>query len=143
MCKDCYQMMGGFVKHNAMRDDSSEEECSGILINIRKAGQSCVNRTYHRTCDNKNRYTSMGRYNNRDVEFYIELRTVDNQKWWYLSVSENDNPSEPPNVIDFYRAKVNVQLAYPSRISWEKTSSQHSRLPLPKSSASSLEGRAL
>jgi len=85
----------------------------------------------------------MGRYNNRDVEFYIELRTVDNQKWWYLSVSENDNPSEPPNVIDFYRAKVNVQLAYPSRISWEKTSSQHSRLPLPKSSASSLEGRAL
>ena len=139
-------MMGGFVKHNAKRDDSSEEDCSSILINIRNAGQSCVNGTYRRHCDNKNRYTSMGRYNNRDVEFYIELRTVDTQKWWYLSVSSNtDNPSEPPNVIDFYRARVNPQLAYPSRISWKTlpTSSQHSRLPIPQSSASSLEGREL
>jgi len=142
MCKDCYQMMGGFVKHN-VRDDS-EEDCSSILINIRNAGQGSVNGTYRRHCDNKNRYTRHGRYNGKDTEFYIELRTVDTHKWWYLSVSSNtDNPSEPPNVIDFYRARVNPQLAYPSRISWEKTSSQYSRLPNPKSSASSLEGRAL
>ena len=143
MCKDCYQMMGGFVKRNAMRDDSTEEDCGSILINIRNAGSNFVNGTYRRHCENKNRYTSMRRYNGKDAEFYIELRTVDTQKWWYLSVSANDNPSEPPNVIDFYKARVNPVLAYPSRISWEKTSSQHSRLPIPKSSASSLEGRAL
>lgn len=115
LCKMDYQRIGGYVQGVQNRENDEGFDDS-ILIHIQNAGQNGVNGTYRRHHgDYIRRYTSMGRYNGEDVEYYIELRVVDGTKMWYLSC-HTGNPSEPQ--VDFYRAKVN-ECAYPYRVRWE------------------------
>ncbi|KAL3759505.1 hypothetical protein ACHAWU_000804 [Discostella pseudostelligera] len=125
LCKSDYQRMGGYIS-NSLRnqvsyDDNDDDENSdssdgGVLIHIRHAGQDGVNGTYRRhRGDDKNRYTSMGRFNGKDAEYAIELRVVDGKKMWYLTCQCSKN--EP--AVEFYRARVDERCAYPYRVRWE------------------------
>ena len=136
-------------------DDDTDGGSSSILVHIRHAGQAGVNGTYRRhynkintdgssnsndnnTTNNANRYTSIGRYDNQDVEYCIDLRTVttgngNTKRMWYIScrplgTMKNNNPttttsnsSDPFKVIDFYKGRVN-ECMYPHHISWEPAS---------------------
>ena len=131
-------------------DDDTDGGSSSILVHIRHAGQAGVNGTYRRHYDkinsdgsnnntnNANRYTSIGRYDNQDVEYCIDLRTVttagngNTKRMWYLScrplgTKKNNNPtttsntSDPFIVIDFYKGRGN-ECMYPHHISWEPAS---------------------
>jgi len=124
------------VKSCIQNQENDEESIGSVLIHLRKAGQHGVNGTYQRHHGYKNKYTSRGRYNGEDVEYYIELRVVGGQKMWYLSCPTG-NPSEPP--VDFYKAQVNERCAYPSRVRWE-AASLHGTFPSPKVSESYFRG---
>ena len=135
-------------------DDDTDGGSSSILVHIRHAGQAGVNGTYRRHYNkinsdgssnsnnnnkNANRYTSIGRYDNQDVEYCIDLRTVtttgngNTKRMWYLScrrplgTKKKNNPtatsnsSDPFIVIDFYKGRVN-ECMYPHHISWEPAS---------------------
>jgi hypothetical protein len=136
---------------NDENDDDTESGSSNILVHIRHAGQAGVNGTYRKhynknnnsdNIDSANRYTSIGRYDNQDVEYCIDLRTVTTggsngntkQRMWYISCQplgkNNNHPtstssacssSEPFKTIDFYKGHVN-QCMYPHHISWEPAS---------------------
>lgn len=120
--------MGGYVQ-SIQNEESNEESTDSVLIHVREAGHQYVNGTYRRHHgDPKNKYTSIGRYEGQDVEYYIELRIMGGKKMWYLCC-QTGNPSEPP--IDFYRAKVNERCAYPSQVKWV-SASLHGTFPAPK-----------
>ena len=112
--------------------EGSDDSDNDVIVHIQSAGQKSVNGTYRRHDGEMNRYTSMGRYNGNDVEFFIELRVENGKKMWYLSC-ETGNPSEPP--IEFYRAKVNERCAYPSRVRWE-AATLCGTFPSPRASVS-------
>lgn len=124
--------MGGFVKNGIQNQENDEESTGSVLIRLRKAGQPGVNGTYSRHHGERNKYSKIGSYNGESVDYYIELRVVDGQKMWYLSCNTG-NPSEPP--VDFYKAQVNEQCAYPARVRWE-AASLHGTFPSPKVSDS-------
>ena len=124
--------MGGFVQAFANPDVTDETE-DNVIIHIRNAGEKSVNGTYRRHHGEMNRYTSMGRYDGRDVEFFIELREVNGNKMWFLSCDTGGNPNEP--AIDFYKVKVNERCAYPARVRWESAAIRGT-FPAPKSSVS-------
>lgn len=138
-------------------DDTVGGSSSTILVHIRHAGQAGVNGTYRKHHYNKNndtadssnnnnnntdnaanRYTSIGRYNNQDVEYSIDLRTVttgggtgNTKRMWYLScqplrtkkdpTTTSNNSSESFKTIDFYKGRVN-DCMYPHHILWEPAS---------------------
>ena len=141
LCRDDYERMGGLVKSLNTQGSNIDDNEDSLLIHIRKAGQHGVNGTYRRHCHLKNKYTSMGRYDGRDVEYYIELRVNDNTKWWFLSCDLGQNPQGGSDIIDFYKAKVNLRFAYPSHITWQAASFQYGTFPAPKVSDSRCEDR--
>lgn len=140
--------------NNDEDDDDTDGGSSSILVHIRHAGQAGVNGTYRKhynknnidsssnnnntNNNNANRYTSIGRYDNQDVEYCIDLRTVTTtggsngnikQRIWYIScqplgAKNNNNPTsagEPFKTIDFYKGRVN-DCMYPHNILWEPAS---------------------
>ena len=138
LCKTDYEKLGGRVKSMQTNDNTEEEDdfTTKMLIHIRKAGQHAVNGTYRRHHHDKNRYTSMGRYDGKDVEYYIELRNVSGEKYWYLSAVDHCNPNDAPT--DFYKAKVNLRFGYPCHVVWE-SATLYGTFPAPKVSMSRLD----
>lgn len=163
LSRSAYQSLGGYLPRISCSssrvsiddgsnisddDDDTDGGSSSILVHIRHAGQAGVNGTYRRhynkinsdssnnnnNTNNANRYTSIGRYDNQDVEYCIDLRTVttgngNTKRMWYLSCrplgTMKNNPttsnSEPFKVIDFYKGRVN-ECMYPHHILWEPAS---------------------
>ena len=138
LCKTDYEKLGGRVKSMQTNNEEEGEDDSTtkMLIHIRKAGQHAVNGTYRRHHHDKNRYTSMGRYDGKDVEYYIELRNVSGEKYWYLSAVDHCNPNDAPT--DFYKAKVNLRFGYPCHVVWE-SATLYGTFPAPKVSMSRLD----
>ena len=144
LCKTDYEKLGGHVKsmqtnHNNNYDDDDDDSTTKMLIHIRKAGQHGVNGTYRRHHHDKNRYTSMGRYDGKDVEYSIELRNNNNgEKYWYIYAAvDNCNPNDASSV-DFYKAKVNLRFGYPCHVLWE-SATLYGTFPAPKASMSRLD----
>merc|ERR1711862_840804 len=116
LSKKAYIQMGGCIG-NGNELENEEEEESKALIHITKAGQGGANGTYRK--GKSKRFTKYGRYDGQDVDYFIEIKTVNFKRWWYLSCETGSNPNEASVVVEFYRAQVNESCDYPKGVKWE------------------------